>query len=99
MTLPAQWDKLPLFADDMAIGTALLGPKRAGEFQGQAALLEAKGFPTIDHRFGGRYVPAVRAFFDREYGLSENKPRNPGGAEDASKWRNQKPALPFRRPA
>lgn len=85
MALP--WDKLPLFADDKAIGTALLGEKRAGEFKGHATLLERRGFPTIDPRFGGRYVPAVRAFFDREYGVTNAQPRNPGGAEDPTKWK------------
>jgi hypothetical protein len=45
MGRPATWDALPLFADDKAIGTALLGPERAGEFKGQATLLERRGFP------------------------------------------------------
>lgn len=93
------WDALPLFADDKAIGAALLGPDRAGEFKGQAALLEPKGFPTIDARFGGRYVPAVKAYFDLEYGLSEDKPQRPGGPEDPTKWKNPIPARSFPRRA
>lgn len=30
------------------------------------------GFPTIDGLMGGRYTPAIRAFFDREYGIQGN---------------------------
>jgi hypothetical protein len=29
-------------------------------------LLEGRGFPATDHLIGGRYEPAVKAFFDRE---------------------------------
>jgi len=90
MRRPIDWTKLPLFADDAAIGTALLGPERAGEFAGQAALLEPKGFPKMDARFGGRYVPAVRAYFDREYGLADTKPQTPGGTEEPGKWQARK---------
>ena len=34
-----------------------------------AQMLEERGLPKVDHLMGGRYVPAVRAFFDRLYGL------------------------------
>lgn len=37
--------------------------------EGAPTLLEGRGFPKVDGLMGGRYVPAVRAFFDREYGL------------------------------
>ena len=32
-------------------------------------MLEERGLPKVDQLMGGRYVPAVRAFFDRLYGL------------------------------
>lgn len=86
MTKHAKWDELPLFATDTEIGAALLGPVRAGEFKGQAALLERLGFPKIDPRFGARYTPAVKRFFDLEYGLTEIKPKNPGGVERPEAW-------------
>lgn len=82
-----KWDDLPLFASDAEIGTALLGPERAGEFRQRAALLEGRGLPKIDPQWGGRYTPAVRRFFDVDYGLSDAKPRNPGGVERADQWK------------
>lgn len=60
-------DKLPLFASEEALATALLGPGRTVEWRAVAPLLEGKGFPRVDGLMGGRYTPAVRAFFDREY--------------------------------
>lgn len=62
-------EDLPLFADDDAIGQALLGALRAREWKDIAPLYERQGFPRIDPIMGGRYVPAVRAFFDRQHGL------------------------------
>jgi hypothetical protein len=34
--------------------------------------LETRGLPKIDRLMCGRYVPAVRAFFDHLYGLNNN---------------------------
>jgi hypothetical protein len=39
---------LPLFADDLAIGAALLGRPRASEWKQVAPLLEARGLPKCD---------------------------------------------------
>ena len=63
-------DKLPLFASEEAISAALLGPGKTVAFRQIVPLLERRGFPTIDGLMGGRYVPAVKAFFDREYRVS-----------------------------
>lgn len=60
-------DKLPLFASEEAIACALLGPGRTTEWHQIVPLLERRGFPTIDGLMGGRYTPAVKAFFDRDY--------------------------------
>jgi hypothetical protein len=87
---PIRWADLPLFATDEQIGTALLGAVRAGEFKHHAALLEAHGFPKIDVIWGGRYVPAVKAYFDRDYGLSDVKPKQPGGVERPDAWKPRK---------
>ena len=35
-------------------------------------MLEGRGFPKIDGLMGGRYWPAVKAFFDREYRIDAN---------------------------
>ena len=60
-------DRLPLFADEEQISAALLGTGTTLRWRQIVPLLEARGFPTIDAVMGGRYVPAVKAFFDREY--------------------------------
>ena len=46
---PITWDRLPLFADDNAIGEAVLGRDRRGEFHGLAALHEREGMPKITY--------------------------------------------------
>jgi hypothetical protein len=88
---PGRIEHLPLFADDTAIGVALLGPGRAGEWRQLAALLEVRGLPRIDALMGGRYVPAVKAFFDRDYGLAgARSPLVPDGVEDLGAWKKRK---------
>jgi hypothetical protein len=63
-------DKLPLFASEAALACALLGPGRTEEWHQIVPLLERRGFPTVDGLMGGRYTPAVKAFWDREYRVS-----------------------------
>jgi hypothetical protein len=74
-------DDLPLFADDQALGFALLGAARAREWKNIVPIYERRGFPKVDPVMGGRYVPAVRAFFDREYGIGGAKFSAPDGIE------------------
>jgi hypothetical protein len=83
-------DQLPLFADDSSIGAALFGSDRAGDWTQIASLLETRGLPKIDALMGGRYVPAVRAFFDRDYGLSSTAPLAPDGTEDLGAWKRKR---------
>jgi hypothetical protein len=83
-------DQLPLFADDSSIGAALFGPDRAGEWPSIASLLETRGLPKIDVLMGGRYVPAVRAFFDRDYGLASTAPLTPDGVEELGAWKRKR---------
>jgi hypothetical protein len=86
-----EFDQLPLFADDASIGVALLGPDRARDWRSVAALLESRGLPKIDVLMGGRYVPAIKAFFDRDYGLTgASSPLAPDGTEDLGAWKNRK---------
>lgn len=61
---------LPEFASDAEIAVALVGKARAAEAEALFPALEASGFPHVDPRFNARYVPAVRRFFDVEYGLA-----------------------------
>lgn len=86
MISPA-FDSLPLFADEKAIGAAILGPKRSSEWVRLAPLLERRGLPKIDGLMGGRYVPAVKAFFDRDNGVSADLPLVPDGVEDLGGWK------------
>jgi hypothetical protein len=83
---------LPLFATDDVIGAVLLGPERIAEFKEIVPLLEARGFPKVDALMGGRYVPAIRAHFDHQYGLdrSGGQPLAPDGTEEFAKWRSRK---------
>ena len=86
---------LPWFAGDNKLGAALFGPDRVQEWRQIAPLLEARGLPKIDPMMGGRYVRAVRAFFDHRYGLDRPGavPLAPDGLEDFDSWKqpqNQK---------
>jgi len=92
MTAAAKhWDELPLFADEDAIGAAVLGPKRSCEWRALATLYERQGLPKIDPVMGGRYVPAVKAFFDHVYGLGASMmPAAPDGIERPETWTKSK---------
>jgi hypothetical protein len=72
---------LHLFDTDERIGEAVLGPERKGEFTALATLLERQGMPKISPFWGGRYVPAVKAFLDMDNGLSVLAPAKPDGIE------------------
>jgi hypothetical protein len=60
-------EQLPLFADEKSLSDAVLGRGKYSHWRAVVPLLERRGFPTIDGLMGGRYWPAVKAFFDREY--------------------------------
>ena len=85
-------ESLPLFAAETVIGTMLLGPGREQEWRQIAPLLEARGLPKVDEMMGGRYVPAVRAFFDHLYGLDRggDAPLAPDGVEHFETWKQKK---------
>jgi hypothetical protein len=63
-------DDLPLFASDEQISEIVMGAGKVNEWLAILPLLERRGFPRIDGLTGGRYVPAVKAFFDREWKVS-----------------------------
>lgn len=79
-------DNLPIFAAESELGLALLGVRRAEQWTAIVPILERRGFPKIDREMGGRYVPAVKAFFDREYGLATLVPKTPDGPERLEVW-------------
>jgi hypothetical protein len=86
------FENLPLFADDTALGIALLGHRKSREWPQIAALLEGRGLPRIDPLMGGRYIPAIKAFFDREYGIGGTPPTAPDGVEDLGAWKRKRQA-------
>lgn len=64
-------DRLPLFADDEQIGEAVLGRDRRCEFAKMAASLEPAGLPRMNPLYRGRYVPAVKAFFEMQHRIAD----------------------------
>ena len=62
--------ELPLFATDDELAMALLGRARSAVWRTLVPSFEREGLPKNDPQMGGRYVPAVKAFFDRQYGLT-----------------------------
>jgi hypothetical protein len=60
-----------LFCSETEIARRVLGPARAVEWREKAKELERGGLPQIDPFMGGRYWPAIRAFFDRQNGVAD----------------------------
>jgi hypothetical protein len=52
------------------------------EWAAKARVLERDGLPRIDTLMGGRYWPAVRAYFHARYGLSGAEALAPDGPEN-----------------
>lgn len=80
---PLTWDRLPLYASDEEIGEAVLGWARKDEFKVLAVLQERHGMPKVSPVWGGRYVPAVKAFLDADNGVTKATavPLAPNGIE------------------
>lgn len=53
-----------------------------GEWRAKAAILERHGLPRVNSLMGGRYWPAIRAFWDRRYGISNVGASQPDGGEN-----------------
>jgi hypothetical protein len=63
-------DQMPLYPDEAAIAVAVLGPKRAKDWPRIAQHLEDKhGLPPVDPEIGGRFWPAVVAYFRMRHGM------------------------------
>lgn len=82
------FDDLPLFAADRDIAEAVVGPDEADKraWCASVATLEAHGFPRQTRLYGKRYTPAVRAFYDREYGPAGRAPADSGSREEPAGW-------------
>lgn len=64
-------DQLPLFADDRDVARAIVGPdlEKIRHWLASVPSLEMSGLPKR-HTVYGRYVPAVRQFYERQYGIA-----------------------------
>lgn len=81
---------LPLFASDKELADALLGKNCVQAFGALVKRMEPEGFPQIDPDMGGRYTPAVKAFFDHRYRLLAMPPAAPPGIEGDIQWNRQR---------
>ncbi|QDM14597.1 hypothetical protein FNL55_00465 [Tardiphaga sp. vice352] len=54
----------------------------AKSWEGKATVLERDGMPRIDAVMGGRYWPAVLAWWNRRYGLSNVEVSQPDGRDN-----------------
>lgn len=77
-------DDLPLFAPESDLAKAVCGVN-GKDWASLVPMLERQGFPQIDPLMGGRYVPAVRAWFDANNGLRKY-PETADGQEDWGRW-------------
>lgn len=53
------------YPDEREIAALLLGKERAHRWPEIATIEERHGFPRVDPLYGGRYWPAVQAFYAR----------------------------------
>lgn len=61
---------IPLYPDEATIAKEVLGPKRAKDWPSLAKFLEDKeGLPPIDKQMGGRFWPAVDAYFRQRHNM------------------------------
>lgn len=57
------------------------------EWRAKAIVLERHGLPRIDPVMGGRYWPAVEAWWNHRYGLSTLRAFSPDGGENLAALR------------
>jgi hypothetical protein len=89
-TRPISLADLPLYASDDELGAAILGRARAREWPGLAAALERKGLPPVDALHKGRYVPAVKRWYDLRNGLGGIAGLEPIDGKEGP-WESSKP--------
>jgi hypothetical protein len=60
----------PLYPSESELAILVLGAKRAKEWPRIALHLERKaGLPAVDAEMGGRFWPAVQAYFHQRHGM------------------------------
>ena len=78
-----------LYCTEEEIAEFVLGPGRLRDWRDRVKVLERQGLPQFDPLMGGRYRPAVRAFFDRLNGITNEV--LPSRADQPEKWKSCEP--------
>jgi hypothetical protein len=88
-------DRLPLFATDKEIATALLGSDRAARWarENLPVLAAKRGFPPKDSFHGGRPVPLVRIFYQNYLRLVGDFPGVPDGVDRVGMWKGVRKSI------
>ncbi|MDZ5454440.1 hypothetical protein [Labrys sp. ZIDIC5] len=76
----------PLFLDEATVAVFVLGSKEASQWRALAIVLERHGLPKKHPIIGLRYWPAVKAWFDKEYGLGGSQILKPDGQDNPEAW-------------
>ena len=69
----------PLYPSEAELAVLVFGRARAGQWPAVASVLEKRGLPPINPRYGGRFWPAVVRFFHIEEGLEHGTPLGAAG--------------------
>jgi hypothetical protein len=78
-----------LYCTEEEIAEFVLGPGRLRDWRDRVKVLERQGLPQFDPLMGGRYRPAVRAFFDRLNGITNDV--LPSKTDQPEKWKSCEP--------
>ena len=87
---------IPFYWSEATTADFVLGPGHQREWKDRVKMLERSGLPQIDPVMGGRYGPAVKAFFDRRHGLTDKT--IPTKADQPERWKTECQALPDKDP-
>lgn len=74
----------PLFASEEQIAEIFMGPGRTRDWKERIGVLEHEGLPKIDPLMGGRYLPAVKKFFDQRSDVIMRQRRPPPNEGESS---------------
>lgn len=85
------WEDLPLFANDMMLGAAVVGPQGASHWAKVTVknLERVPGFPKYDEAHGGRYTPAVRKFYEVQHETQAQR-TSVSGMPGTGRWTDQR---------
>jgi hypothetical protein len=74
-----------LYPDEKELGRVLLG-ERAAQWPAIAKAEEKAGLPRVSLQYGGRYWPAVKAFYDRRHRLLEQQSEIHDDEREKENW-------------